>query len=137
MDFGGDVNEHKSPESESFRVWARDFDEWPTSWMHSLEDLAYGRKLLSCFSDFLNALYSEGMTRKTFVQYRDNLWLLGGTIIGKASLDGYPENPLRILAESVADGGILPDHFDHMGKVELRAFEQMCRRFEKFLKESK
>ena len=102
------------------------------------EDLAYGRKLLPWFSGFLQALYAEGMSRKTFMQYRDNLWLLGGTIIREVSLyEEYQDDPLEKLAESVADDGILPDHYDQMTQAELRAFERMCRRFEKYLGESK
>ena len=83
------------------------------------------------------ALYDEGMSRKTFRQYRNNLWLLGGTIIRKVSWDEeYQDDPLEKLAESVADNGILPDHYDQMTQAELRAFERMCRRFEKYLGES-
>ncbi len=101
------------------------------------EDLAYGRKLLLYFSGFLQALYSEGMFRKTFTQYRDNLWLLGGTIIREVSLyEEYQDDPLEKLAESAADDGILPDHYDRMTQSELRAFERMCRRFEKYLGDS-
>ena len=138
MDVGGDVNEIRSIGSEGFRVWVPDFDDWPESWMGVEEDLAYGRKLLPWFSDFLQALYDEGMSRKTFRQYRDNLWLLGGTIIRKVSWDGeYQDDPLEKLAESVADDGTLPDHHDQMTQPELRAFERMCRRFEKYLGESK
>ena len=102
------------------------------------EDLAYGRKLLPWVSGFLQALYAEGMSRKTFRQYRDNLWLLGATIIREVSLyEEYQDDPLEKLAESVADDGILPDDYDQMTQAELRAFERMCRRFEKYLGESK
>ena len=132
------MNEIRSIGSEGFRVWVPDFDDWPESWMGVEEDLAYGRKFLPCFSDFLQTLYDEGMSRKTFRQYRDNLWLLGGTIIRKVSWDEeYQDDPLEKLAESVADNGILPDHHDQMTQPELRAFERMCRRFEKYLGESK
>jgi len=102
------------------------------------EDLAYGRKLLPYFSGFLQALHAEGMSRKTFAQYRNNLWLLGGTFVREVSLyEEYQDDPLEKLIESVADDGILPDHYDQMTQAELRAFERMCRRFEKYLGESK
>jgi len=57
------VNEIRSIGSEGFRVWVPDFDRWPESWMGVEEDLAYGRKLLPWLSDFLQALYDEGMSR--------------------------------------------------------------------------
>ena len=128
------VNIGKSSEAESFRAWAPDFDEWPQSWMGVEEDLAYGKKLLPWFAAFLQALYTEGLSRKTFGQYRAHLWLLGGTIISHVSLyDEYQDDPLEKLRESVADDGILPDHYTQMSQAELKAFERMCRRFEKYL----
>ncbi len=102
------------------------------------EDLAYGKKLLPWFAGFLQALYDEGLSRKTFAQYRDHLWSLGGTIISQVSLyEEYQDDPLEKLRESVAGDGILPDHYDQMTQSELKAFERMCRRFEKYLEESK
>jgi hypothetical protein len=138
VDAGGDVNENRSENKESFRAWVPNFDRWPKSWMGVEEDLDYGRKLLPWFADFLQALYVEGLSRKTFAQYRDNLWLLGGTIIREVSLyEEYQVDPLVKLRESVADDGILPDHYDQMTQAELNAFERMCRRFEKYLREPK
>jgi len=131
------VSKNRTENKESFRAWAPDFDRWPTSWMGVKEDLDYGRKLLPWFAGFLQALYAEGLSRKTFSQYRGNLWLLGGTIIRKVSWDEeYSDDPLEKLRESVADDGILPDHYDQMTQAELRAFERMCRRFEKYLGKS-
>ena len=49
----------------------------------------------------------------------------------------YQVDPLEQLTESVADDGILPDHYDQMTQAELKAFERLCRRFEKYLGESK
>jgi hypothetical protein len=138
VDAGGDVNENRSENKESFRAWVPNFDRWPKSWMGVEEDLDYGRKLLPWFADFLQALYVEGLSRKTFAQYRDNLWLLGGTIIREVSLyEEYQVDPLVKLRESVADDGILPDHYDQMTQAELNAFERMCRRFVKYLREPK
>jgi hypothetical protein len=67
---------------EKFYQWASDFDDWPQSWMGVEEDLGYGRKLLPYFADFLGEIFDQGRSRKTFVLYRDNLWLLGGTVTG-------------------------------------------------------
>jgi len=76
--------------------------------------------------------------KKTFAQYRDHLWLLGGTIIRDVSLyEEYQDDLLEKLCEAVADDGILPDHYDQMTRAELNAFERMCRRFEKYLGECK
>ena len=118
----------------SFLDWTPDFNKWPKSWMGVEEDLSYGSKLMPWFAGFLQELYSKGLSRKTFNQYRDNLWLLGGTIIKSVShSQDYQKEPITILMQSVADAGILPDHFDEMTGDELLAFERMCRRFEKHL----
>jgi hypothetical protein len=98
------------------------------------EDLEYGRQLLPYFEDFLRELYDEGLSRKTFVQYRDNLWLLGGSIITNVSLfEEYDIDPLEKLYDSVTCDGMLPDHHDQLSAAELALFRRMCRRFEKFL----
>ena len=132
------MSANKSPQAETFRVWAPDFDEWPASWMGIEEDLTYGRKLMPWFAGFLQALYNEGRSRKTFNQYRDNLWLLGGTIIRQVSWDeAYQDDPRERLTDAVGDDGILPDHCNQMSQVELRAFERMCRKFEKYLGDAK
>ena len=60
------VNIDRSGEAESFRAWVPDFDRWPKSWMGVEEDLVYGRKLLPWFAGFLQVLYAEGFSRKTF-----------------------------------------------------------------------
>lgn len=116
------------------RDWAPDIDGWPRSWMGVEEDLAYGEKLLPYFEHFLRDLIEQGISRKTFVQYRDNAWLLGGSIISKVTwYEEYAVDPLKKLMESVECDGILPDDYDSMSTGELSTFERMCRRLEKFL----
>ena len=126
------MKKHRS--SNEFHDWAPDIKRWPESWMGVAEDLEYGRSLLPFFEDFLQELYAEGVSRRTFTQYRDNLWLLGGSIItGVSNDEEYHRDPLEKLHDSVADDGILPDHFDQMSEAELNSFARTCRRFEKFL----
>jgi hypothetical protein len=123
-------------EARALDVLAPDLDDWPESWMGAKEDFEYGRNLLCYFGEFLLDLYEEGFSKKTFVQYRDNLWLLGCSIIRCVSnFEEYHINPLDKLTDAVAGDGILPDHFDQMTENELRAFSRMCRRLEKFLRQ--
>ena len=117
-----------------FHKWAPDLDEWPESWMGVKEDLEYGMKLLPYFTEFLQDLYDKGLSKKTFGQYRDCLWLLGSSIISRVST--YKEHhvdPLDKLYKSVTGDGILPDHHDQMSTVEMNEFCRMCRRFENHL----
>ena len=64
-----------SDSDNTFHSWAPNVHEWPESWMGVDEDLEYGRRMMPYFEEFLHSLYEEGISRKTFVQYRDNLWL--------------------------------------------------------------
>ena len=128
------IRKNSDVSNATFRDWAPDIDEWPNSWMGVKEDLEYGRKILPYFEQFLQELYDDGLSRKTFVQYRDNLWLLGGSIItGVSNFEEHNENPLDKLYDSIVSDGILPDHYDDMSEAELNAFARMCRKFEKFL----
>ena len=129
------MNRKKITRPTDFRAWTPDFDEWPERWMGMEEDLDYGRRLLPYFAEFLQALLEEGLSRRTFALHRDNLWLLGGTIISRVNLfEEYADDPLEKLTRCVAGGGILPDHFHQMSESELDEFARLCRRFEKYLK---
>lgn len=118
----------------NFKDIARDFDKWPSSWMRTEEDLEYGKKLLPYFEEFLNDMARQDLSRKTMKNYIDSAWLLGGTIITNLSFyEDYGAEPLKKLMKSVESDGVLPDGFDGMSESDLRLFERMCRRFEKFL----
>jgi hypothetical protein len=120
-------------DAADFRVWTPDFKKWPDSWMGVNEDLEYGKNLLPYFEGFLQWLYEQGIARKTFVQYRDSLWLLGGSIIRQVSVyEEYDLDPLEKLYGSVVGDGMLPDGYDMMAEAELAEFSRMCRKMEKF-----
>ncbi len=51
-----------------FHDWAPDIRRWTKSWMGVKEDLEYGKELLPYFEEFLQELYNEGLSRKTFAQ---------------------------------------------------------------------
>lgn len=121
----------------TLRVLSPDFDEWPEGWMGMKEDREYGKKLLPFMEAFLNELIKRDLARRTLKNYIDNTWLLGGSIIRQVSLyEEYNIPPLKMLLKSVETGGILPDGYDQMTELELRAFERTCELFEKFLKKT-
>jgi hypothetical protein len=129
-------DEDAGPSHKAFHSWAPDLGDWPQSWMGIKEDLEYGRELLPYFVEFLQSLYNEGISRKTFVQYRDNLWRLGGSIITRvSSFEAYHVNPLDTLIDALSCDGLLPDDYDQMNAAELRTFSSMCRRFDTFLQQ--
>jgi len=124
------ANENAFP----FLEWAPDFNKWPESWVREQNDLEHGQALLPYFAYFLQNLYDKGFSRKTFRNYRDDLWLLGGSIISSVSTYGeHHIEPLNILKDALTGGGLLPDGFNQMSAAEMKDFSRMCRRFENFL----
>lgn len=131
------MNEQKTSTPTDFRAWAPDFDKWPEQWMYADRDLDYGRRLLPYFAEFLQALYAQGLSKKTFGQYRDSLSLLGSSIIRNVGLfEEYADDPLEKLIDSVAGNGMVPEHDDQMSATELGEFARLCRRIEKYLKKN-
>ena len=62
--------------------YCRDLAEWPRSWTGQAKDLPPGERLVACFRPFLEYLVALSLSRKTIRQHIDNLWVLGGEIIG-------------------------------------------------------
>ncbi len=132
------MNRKKTTRPRDFRTWTPDFDEWPERWMGMEEDLDYGRRLLPYFAEFLQALLEAGLSRRTFALHRDNLWLLGGSIVSRVNMfEEYADDPLDKLTRCVAGGGILPDLFHQMSDSELDEFARTCRRLERYLKNNR
>lgn len=105
--------------------------------MGTREDRGYGKRLLPFMESFLNSLISEGLSARQLKGHRDNVALLGRSIITRVSR--YEEHgvpPLAMLRESVETGGLLPDGHDYMTEKELRAFERTCGLIEKSLRQN-
>ena len=114
-----------------------DLDDWPASWCYEARDVAPGRQLVECFKPFLRHLLSLGLSRKTLRRHRDNLWLLGGALVG--NLHEAPRLRKRpiidVVREAIAEeGGPLVCH-GAAGEAEQRSFDATCRRFYRFLTE--
>lgn len=68
---------------EELAAYCPDLDQWPASWRYEARDVVPGRRIVECFKPFLRHLLSFGLSRKTLRRHRDNLWLLGGAVVGK------------------------------------------------------
>jgi hypothetical protein len=107
--------------------------EWPERWMGEEQDLPVGRRLVECFLPFLLHLAASGLSKRTFQNHVDNVWLLGGEIIRDVNNDP----PMRkIAAEKLIrnviheDGGPL---IYNGWEDEQRSFDSTCRKFYRFL----
>jgi hypothetical protein len=122
----------------TLRELSPDFDKWPEEWMGTKEDREYGKKLLPFMESFLNDLIKLDLSTKTLKNHRDNVALLGRSIITQVST--YEEHhvpSLTMLRKSVETGGMLPDGHADMTEKHIRAFERTCELFEKFLEKAK
>lgn len=96
--------------------------------------MAPGQRLLECFKPFLLHLLRLGLSKKTLHKHRDNLWLLGGEIIGQmANSSKLRKRPIEALLFSALDeeGGPLLSH--RASDEEQRSFDSTCRKFHRFL----
>jgi len=117
------------------RLYCKDLEAWPRSWMGVPEDLVAGQRIVACFRPFLDQLIHSGLARKTIRRHVDNLWILGGEIIRDLNQDpALRKRPVADLVfEGVEGGGLLPYHYD--SDEDLRSFESTCRKFRRFLEQ--
>lgn len=99
--------------------------------------MAPGQSLIECFKPFLLHLLRLGLSKKTLHKHRDNLWRLGGEIIGEIS--NTPKLRKRSIEELLfsmldEEGGPMLSH--HESEQEQRSFDSTCRKFYRFLQAS-
>jgi len=115
-------------------AYCPDLTDWPGSWRIEPRDVAPGQSIVECFKPFLLHLLSLGLSKKTLHKHRDNLWLLGGKIIGElANSPKLRKRPIEelLLAALDAEGGPLLSY--RAAEEEQRSFDSTCRKFHRFL----
>jgi len=98
--------------------------------------VAPGQRLIECFKPFLLHLLRLGLSKKTLHKHRDNLWRLGGEIIG--AMANSPKLRKRTIEELLLsmldeEGGPLLSH--RASDEEQRSFDSTCRKFHRFLRD--
>jgi hypothetical protein len=122
--------------NEALGAYCPDLAEWPRSWRYEQRDELPGQQIVECFKPFLLHLLSLRLSKKTRRKHRDNLWLLGGEIIGEISnTPRLRKRPIEQLLFSVLDeeGGPLLSH--HESEEAQRSFASTCRKFFRFLQD--
>jgi len=109
-----------------------DFYDWPKQWMGVNEDLEYGCKLLEHFEPFVSYLATAQLAKKTKKKHADNLWLAGGELIRKVSMEeDYQIEPKELILENFGmDGGPYCRHLKT--EDEGNSYDSSCRKFYKF-----
>jgi hypothetical protein len=121
---------------ETLVAYCPDLAEWPGSWKYEDRDELPGRQLVACFTPLLLHLVALGLSPKTLHKHRDNLWLLGGELIGELwETPRLRKRPIQDLIAAVVDddGGPMRSH--RQSEAEQRSFDSTCRKFHRFLQE--
>ncbi len=118
------------------KTYCTDIYEWPDSWQYDKPDIVTGEKILhTVFIPFLEFLISKKLTKRTIKRHIDNIWLLGGEIIGRANMDESlrEKDGLSLVKEFVDDsGGPYSQHLH--SETEMDSLDRSCRKLYKFLK---
>ena len=108
-----------------------DIEKWPDSWAGFPRDEKCGRAFLPLMKEFIDYLKAQNLSPKTINKHIDNLWLLGGAIIGEINLDSSMRKleALDLIFEvTIEEGG--PMLKDDRGQP---SFDATCRKFRKYL----
>ena len=115
-------------------TYSPDLSTWPTSWCGEARDVIAGEQIVAVFRPFLLALLAQGLSRKTRNLHRDNLWLLGGEIIG--AINDTPKLRKRPVKELIMDtvaGDEGPLIHGGFSEQEQRSFDSTCKKLNRFL----
>ena len=110
-----------------------DFPEWPGRWHGVKQDVPYGEAILDIMRLFVSSMINQGLKDRSIRNHIDNLFLLGGEIIRRVSLnEEYNIPPGEYLRRNVDEtGGLLCRHI--YSEYAQDSFDATCRKLHKFL----
>jgi hypothetical protein len=110
-----------------------DLDDWPAKWQIEPTDIAVGKRIVQALTPFLLSLLDQGLAAKTVRRHCDNLWLLGGELIGRRYDDVLRRmDALTALQELVEeDGG--PLMWPRLSEADQNSLDGTCRKLHRFL----
>ena len=98
------------------------------------KDLPAGEQLVACFRPFLEHLVSSDLSLKTIQNHVDNMWLLGGEIIGDLNETPSLRNkPIEQLLSDVINEDAGPLIYGRASEEQQRSFDSTCRKLHRFL----
>lgn len=100
-------------------------------------DIDIGQQIVAVLTPFLLHLLDQGLARATVRRHRDNLWLLGGEIIGRRYEDDQLArlNLTDALQQLIAaDGG--PLMWPRITEAEQDSLDATCRKLDRFMRNS-
>lgn len=119
---------------DALAAYCPDLAEWPERWRYEDRDVVHGQRIVECFKPFLRHLLGLGLSPKTRRMHRDNLWLLGGELIGELwETPKLRKRPIEELITAAVDDSGGPRLSHRQSEEEQRSFDSTCRKFHRFL----
>lgn len=125
-------------DEERLAKYCPDLDRWPQSWSMEARDIAYGQQLVEYLKPFMLHLLDSGLSTKTLRTHRDNLWILGGEMIGDFHFDtSTGERSVEVWLDNAIgkDGG--PLMREQISERVQESFDSSCRRFHRFRQDAR
>lgn len=120
-----------APDEERLAKYCPDLDRWPESWSMEPWDIDYGKQLVEQhLKPFMLHLLNSGLSRKTLRTHRDNLWILGGEMIGDFHF-GAERSVEAWLDKAIGENGG-PLMREQVSERVQESFDSTCRRFHRF-----
>jgi hypothetical protein len=112
-----------------------DLHDWPRSWHVQPADIAVGQQIVELLAPFLLHLLDQGLTKATVSRHRDNLWALGGELIGRR----YDNDELAQQAVEDAIGQLIsrdggPLMWPRITEAEQDSLDATCRKLDRFMR---
>lgn len=99
-------------------------------------DVDYGKQLVEQhLKPFMLHLLDSGLSRKTLRTHRDNLWILGGEMIGDFHFTSERSVEAWLDKAIGADGG--PLMREQISERVQESFDSTCRRFHRFRQQTR
>ena len=117
--------------------YCKDIEKWADSWKGFQKDIECGNRIIDyVFIPFLEFIINKGYAKRTIRRHIDNLWLLGGEIIGRVNLNEELRelDPKVLLLEFIDDEGGPYSKHDNTDE-STRSFDSTCKKLNKYLQQ--
>jgi hypothetical protein len=112
-----------------------DLEDWPRTWQIEPADIAVGQQIVQVLTPFLLHLLDQGLAKATVRRHRDNLWLLGGELIGRRyDDDALARQGVKDALERLIGGDGGPLIYPRISESEQDSLDATCRKLHRFMR---
>jgi hypothetical protein len=122
------------PATEALAKLCPDLERWPQRWRAQDCDIAFGERIVECFTPFLLHLLDQRLATKTLTRHRDHLWMLGGEIIRRLQEEpAWRRKPIKTVLLQLIDDECGPLIWPTITEQQQNSFDATCRKLHQFL----